>query len=411
MAFEFKFPDVGEGVHEGELLKWLVKEGDIVEEHQPIAEIHTDKAVVEVPSPKNGKILKLFFKPGDKVNVGDVLVTIEDKNGIAAKPLEKRSVSVMGELEEAPPEEVTEVKVEKKAAEHVLAMPAVRKLAKDLNININSVKGTGPKGRVMAEDIRATSPQKPAAKTTIIETEVKVTFEKYGSILKIPLHGIRKSISEHMSLSHQNAVLVTHMDEADVTKLYEIREREKLEAEKKGIHLTYLPFMIKAVISALKANPYLNSSLEDQTIILKKYFNIGIAVDTTDGLIVPVIKNADKKGILDLAKEMALLSEKARNKELTLEEMQGGSFTITNIGSIGGMAFTPIPNYPEAAILGIAKMMDKPIVRDKKIVIRKVLPLAVSFDHRIIDGAKAARFLNHIIKHLEDPSLLWIETG
>lgn len=408
MIFEFKFPDVGEGVHQGELLKWFVKEGDIVEEHQAIGEIHTDKAVAEIPTPKSGKILKLFFKPGDIVNVGDVLVTIDSSQGIQKN---EKSVSVMGELEEAPKEEAKEIKADKKAAVHVLAVPAVRKLAQDMKIDINAIKGTGPKGRVMDEDVRNASPEKPAAKTTPVQAGVKVTFEKYGSVLRIPLHGTRKIIADHMALSHQNAVLVTHIDEADITKLFEIREREKAEAEKNGVTLTYLPFIVKAVIAALKTNPYLNSSLEDETMFLKKYFNIGVAVDTADGLIVPVIKNADKKGILELAKEIKLLAEKGRNNELSLEEMQGGSFTITNIGSIGGTAFTPIPNYPETAILGICRMMDKPVVRDKKIVIRKVLPLVVSFDHRIIDGAKAAKFMNHIIKHLEDPSLLWVETG
>ncbi len=425
MAFEFKFPDVGEGVHEGELLKWLVKVGDAVEEHQALAEIHTDKAVVEVPSPKKGIILKLHFKHGDKINVGDVLVTIGVKEeaiqkAAVSKPAklqksETKSVSVMGELEEAPPEEEEE-KVElpsRKVSENILALPSVRKLARDLGIDLSGINGTGHKGRITESDVRSASPEKPVSKTTTIEQGVKVTFDDYGSVLRIPLHGTRKAIAEHMAKSHQHAVLVTHIDEADVTKLFEIREREKAEAEKKGIHLTYLPFMIKAVVAALKANPYVNSSMDEETntILLKKYFNIGFAVDTIDGLLVPVIKNADKRGILEIAKELNDLAEKARNKEISLKEMQGGTFTITNIGSIGGTAFTPIPNYPESSILGIGKMIDKPVVKEHKIVIRKILPLVISFDHRIIDGAKIAKFMNHIIKHLEDPNLLWIETG
>lgn len=416
MAFEFKFPDVGEGIHEGELLKWLVREGEAVEEGQPLAEIQTDKAVVEVPSPKKGIILKLHFNPGDKVNVGDVLVTIGERGekAVAIKPVkqkeERKSVSVMGQLEEATEEE-GEMRIvqqpSKKVAPSVLAMPAVRKLAKELNIDLSTIKGTGPNGRVTKEDVKTAKPG-ISKKTEVASEQPKVMFDNYGSVLHIRLHGTRKAISEHMSESHKHAVLVTHMDEADVTKLSEIREKEKQVAEKNGVHLTYLPFIVKAVIAALKSNPYLNSSMDENSneILLKKYFNIGFAVDTTDGLIVPVIKNADKKSIFDIAKEMNDLAEKSRNKEISLTDLKGGSFTITNIGSIGGTAFTPISNYPEAAILGVGKMMDKPVVKDGKIIVRKILPLVVSFDHRIIDGAKAAKFMNYIIKNLEDPGSL-----
>lgn len=437
MAIEFKFPDVGEGIHEGELKKWLVKEGDKVAEHQTIAEIETDKAVVEIPSPASGIILKLNAKQGDVVNVGQVLVVIgekgekvdlkkeeikrEQKAEVKAEA-KKKSVSVIGELEEAPedeeekPEEESEVekseeeKVEKK---EIRAIPAARKQAKESGIDLSQVHGTGQDGVITVSDVNAFAKSKPEANFEEKEAShaLKVSFEEWGPIIRLPLKGMRKTIAQNMIKSIRTAVHVTHMDDVDVTELAKIREQKKSEAENKGFPLTFLPFVVKACIIALKEHPFVNSSLieETQEIVLKKYYNMGIAVDTPEGLMVPVIKNADKKSILEIAKDIFRLAEEARTREIQIKDLRGSSFTITNIGSLGGIFATPIINQPEIAILGLGRMKETPVVRDGNITIRKIMPLSLSFDHRVIDGAEAAKFVNDIKKHLEDPTLMLIE--
>jgi len=233
----------------------------------------------------------------------------------------------------------------------------------------------------------------------------------YGFIERVPLRGMRKTIARAMAKSKSTAAHVTSIDEADITKLVNLREKEKERAAKKGIHLTYMPFLIKAVVAALEEHPYLNATLDDEgeEIILKKYFNIGVAIDTKDGLMVPVVKNAKEKSILSLADELVKLSEKARERTIDLADLKGGTFTITNYGAVGGIYGSPIMKYPEVAILGVGKILEKPVVIEGKIEIRKVLPLSLSFDHRVIDGAEAARFMNTIIDHLEDPDLILLE--
>jgi pyruvate dehydrogenase E2 component (dihydrolipoamide acetyltransferase) len=294
-----------------------------------------------------------------------------------------------------------------------LAAPAVRALAKELGVDINQVKGTGPEGRILEKDVRqsAEKKEKPPAEEVKAPKKVK-KYDMYGYIEHIPLRGVRRSIAKAMVKSKYTAPHVTAMDEADVTELWKIREKEKKAAEKKGIKLTILPFIIKAVIGGLGEHPYLNASLDDENeeIILKKYFNIGVATDTPEGLMVPVVKNAIEKSILQLAEELIQLTEKARNRKIDLADLKGGTFTITNYGTVRGIYGTPIINYPEVAILGTGRIEEKPVVRDGKIEIRRILPLALSFDHRVVDGAEAARFLNTVIARLEDPDLILLET-
>ena len=427
MAYDFKLPDLGEGIHEGEIKKWLVKVGDTLKEHQPIAEVETDKAVVDLPSPKSGKVLAIHFKEGDTVKVGDVVITIGEAGETAGKPatqapprlsvpparrIAKGATGAVGELEEAPDEDETPAPapVPKSNVTIVSALPAVRKLATELGVDVTRVHGTGPGGRITEADVRNSSGRAPPA-AAIEKKGPRITFEDYGRVLRIPLKGLRRTISENLTRAFQTTVPVTHMDEIDVTELWAIRQKKKKIAEDKGYPLTFLPFIAKACVIALKEHPYVNSSLDDASgdIVVKQYFNIGFAVDTTEGLIVPVIKGCDQKSILDIAKDLYARAEETRNREIKLDDLKGGTFTITNIGTIGGQFATPIINHPECAILALGAIQDKVVVREGKAVIRKILPVSLTFDHRIIDGAEAARFVNDVKKHLEDPSLMLLE--
>jgi pyruvate dehydrogenase E2 component (dihydrolipoyllysine-residue acetyltransferase) len=393
MPFDFVLPDLGEGITEGEVRKWLVKVGDMVEEHQNVLEIETDKAVVEVPSPRKGKVAKVNKKEGDIVKVGEVLMTIaEAGEAEEAKPAEAaeerpKSVSVVGVLPEA--------------EEKVLATPAVRAYAKEAGVDIDSLRGSGPAGSVTMDDVKAASRQGRKAE------------DVFGPAERIPLKGLRRTIAKNLTLSQKTTAFVTGMDEVDITELWDLREREKKTLLAKGVHLTFLPFFMKAVIHALPEHPMLNASIDDEReeVIIKKYYNIGVAVDTPDGLMVPVIKDAAKKTILELATELQELSVKARERKIKLDEMKGGSFTITNWGHFGGTFATPIINYPEAAILGTGKIVEKPWVKNGQIVIRKILHVSLTFDHRLTDGVDASRFLTKIGGYLEDPALIFIESA
>ena len=391
MPYDFVLPDLGEGITEGEIRRWIVKEGDAVEEHQTVLEIETDKAVVEVPSPKKGKVLKINKDIGEIAKVGEVLMTISEAGeAVEEKPKEERpkSVSVVGVL----PEEEDE---------GILAAPAVRALAKELGVKLEPIKGSGPGGSITKDDV------------TDASEKGKKTEDQYGAIERLAIKGLRRTIAKNLITSQKTTAFVTGMDEADITELWNLREREKKTIQGKGIHLTFLPFFIKAVQHALAEHPLLNASVDEQReeIIIKKYYNIGVAVDTPDGLMVPVIKNADKKTILELASEIQGLSVKARERKIMLEEIKGSTFTITNYGHFGGWFATPIINYPDVAILGIGKISDKPWVKDGQIVIRKIIPLSLTFDHRVTDGVDSAKFLSKVIQYLEDPALLFIESA
>jgi len=380
MSFDFKLPDLGEGMTEAEIRKWLVREGDIVSEHQNIVEVETDKAVIEVPSPKSGMVSKIYKSEGEIAKVGETIMTIEEG-------VERKSTSVVGEVpeEEAAP----------------LATPRVRRLAKELGIDISTLRGSGPGGSITIEDVEAASSKRGALS------------DEFGPVEYIEFKGLRRTIARNLSTSQKTTVFVTGMDEADVTELWQLREREKKGFLEKGLHLTFLPFFIKAVQHAIKEHPLLNSSLDEEAarIIIKKYLNIGIAVDTPEGLMVPVIKDVEKKTILDLALEIESLASRARERKIKLEELRGNTFTITNYGHFGGTFATPIINYPDSAILGTGKIVEKPWVRNGKIEIRKILHLSLTFDHRVTDGADAAKFLTKVIKYLEDPALLFIESA
>ncbi len=394
--FDVKFPDVGEGVTEGTLVKWLVKVGEQIKADQAVAEIETDKAIVEIPSPKAGKVARIFGKEGDVIKVGSTLVAL-------ALPGEE--VRIEAKPPGIKPEVRPEIKpAEKPALERVLAAPSTRRLARELGVDISKIQGTGPGERITDEDVKRAS-EAPAKPPVVAPPELKLMEER------IPLKGIRKTIAERMVKSLFTSPHVASMDEADVTELVKLREKQKKLAEEKGIKLTYLAFIVKAATVALKQHPYLNASLDSEKneITLKRYYNIGIAVDTPDGLMVPVIKNADRKSIMELAQETERLAEEARTRKIKLPDLKGNTFTITNIGSIGGIFSTPIINPPDVAILGIHRIRDMPVVVDGEIKVRKILPLVLSFDHRVLDGAQAARFMNTLIEHLKDPDLLLLD--
>jgi pyruvate dehydrogenase E2 component (dihydrolipoamide acetyltransferase) len=408
LVYEFRLPDIGEGLAGGEVVKWLVKEGTEVKENQPLVEIMTDKVNVEIPSPKAGTVLRLMAKEGEAIKVGQVLVVIVEKG----QPPPVPAPTVTSVTSTTTP--TSKISTPPFAADgarpklhEVLATPATRKLARDLGIDLTLVHATGPGGRITDDDVKSfreisvVKPMAVTAKTTTAGVEERV-----------PLRGMRRKIAERMVKSRNTAAQVTHVDEIDMTEVVQLREKTKTAAEKRGIKLTYMPFIIKALIPALKQFPSLNATLDDEKeeIVLKKYYNIGIATDTEQGLVVPVVKNADHKSIKQLAEEISQLSEKARAGQLSLEEVQGGTFTITNVGGVGGVFATPIINWPEVGILGVHKITKRPVVKENQIVIRDMTYLSVSFDHRVLDGVMAARFMNSIKQYLEDPKMLLIET-
>jgi len=411
MPFDFVLPDLGEGITKGEIRKWTVKEGDAVEEHQTVLEIETDKAIVEVPSPRKGKVLKIRKAEGETAQVGETLMTIslegeavEQKAAEERKAERPKSVSVVGVLpeeEELIEERGSGARKEEVRKAEVLATPAVREQARKLGISLDSVKGSGPSGSITSDDLKKVSAKTPAAE------------DNRGPVERVPFKGLRKTIARNLMTSQRTAVSVTGMDDADITELWELREREKKALQARGVHLTFLPFFIKAVQHSLVEHPMLNASVDEakEEIMVKKYYNIGVAVDTPEGLMVPVIRDAGRKTVLELAEEIQELSRKARERKITLEELKGGTFTITNYGHFGGTYATPVINYPEVAILGAGKISDKPWVKDARIVIRKVLPLSLTFDHRVTDGVDASLFLKKIISYLEDPALLFIESA
>ncbi len=412
MAKDFKFPDVGEGITEGEIVKWVVNEGDKVEADQTIVEVETDKAVVELPSPYAGTVLKILVKEKDIVKVGEVLVTIgEEGEDITRK--EPESEVEKAEKDKPAPGLVGEITESSQEIKEIKATPKVRRLAKEMSVDLKTVKGTGYEGRITEEDILKIKGKEPEKLEPVREekkppVKIKAKFDFYGGLERIPLRGVRRATARKMSESVSKAAHVTHFEEADATELIRIREEFKQKANQKTIKLTFLPFFVKALVAALKEHPLLNAMMDDEEeeIIIKKYYNIGIAVDVPDGLIVPVIKAADQKSLFELAEEIQKLAEGAKERSLDLAELQGGTFSITNVGMLGGEFATPIINYPEVAILATMRIKDRVRVENGGIKIKKTLPLCLSFDHRVLDGAEAARFMNDLIQFLENPSRL-----
>ncbi|WP_010097942.1 dihydrolipoamide acetyltransferase family protein [Ornithinibacillus scapharcae] len=422
MAFEFKLPDIGEGIHEGEIVSWMVKEGDVVKEDDVLCEVQNDKAVVEIPSPVEGTVTKIFVQEGEVAVVGDTLISF-DAEGYEDAGSEEQAAEPAKEESPKTTPAANNVQAEGNVDDdkRIIAMPSVRKYARDNNVNIKMVAGSGNNGRVTKEDIDSfLNGEAPAATQT---TEAAATDKKETPAAKAPvLEGsfpetrekmspIRKAIAKAMVNSKSKAPHVTLMDEVDVTALVAHRKKFKQTAIDQGIKLTYLPYVVKAIVSALKNYPILNASIDDATeeIVQKHYYNIGIAADTEKGLLVPVVKNADRKSIFEISAEINELADKARSGKLAPDEMKGASSTISNIGSAGGQWFTPVINYPEAAILGIGRIADKPIVRDGEVVIAPVLAVSLSFDHRIVDGATAQMALNQIKRLLNDPQLIMME--
>ncbi len=394
MIHEFRLPDLGEGIAEVELRRWLVTEGELVKEHQTVAEVETDKAVVEIPSPRGGRVNILHGREGDTIRVGEILLTIGEDTALPVRP---RPAGIVGELPEA--EDVPAAALPAKSVD-IKAAPLVRRLARERGIDLQKISGSGPHGSITPEDLERGAAAVPASD------------EPFGPVEHLPLRGIRRVAARNLLASQQRTAFVTVMEEADVSDLAILRSREQAAAGTHGTHLTFLPFFIKAVQHALRDFPSFNASIDEagETIILKKHYHFGIAVDTPDGLMVPVIRDVDRKSVLDLAAEIQVLGEKARERTITLEEMKGSSFTITNFGAFGGLFATPIINWPDVAIIGFGRVAERPWVHDGAIAIRSILPLSLTFDHRITDGVTASRFMARIVGYLEDPALLFIES-
>jgi len=440
--YQFKLPDLGEGVHEGEILKWHVNIGDNIKEDDPLVEVETDKAAVTIPSPKSGKIVSLTGKIGDTILVGNVVAVIAaEGEEVAAPPKVTAPLKAVATEAAAPAAKVPAAPVVTVPLKGPIpAAPATRRFAREQGIDIQQAIPTGPGGRVTLDDVKrqiegkakkvpptAEAAAEPAEERRAVaefaahaasaipflDIEPMPDFEQWGPVEREPLRSIRRKVAHRMVTSMILIPHVAHMDEADVTLLEEFRQREKpRRAGQPGGHLTLLAFVIKAVTAGLKAAPAFNASLDPfkEEIVYKKYYSIGIATDTGRGLMVPVIKDTDRKSILQISAAIEDLATRAREGKIEVAELHGGTFTITNVGPLGGTALIPAINYPEVAILGIGKVQEKPVVRDGQIVIRKILPLTLAFDHRVADGADAARFVSELVRELSDPNLLLLET-
>ncbi|AVL78561.1 MULTISPECIES: dihydrolipoamide acetyltransferase family protein [Staphylococcus] len=431
MAFEFKLPDIGEGIHEGEIVKWFVKAGDNIEEDDVLAEVQNDKSVVEIPSPVSGTVEEVLVDEGTVAVVGDTIVKIDapDAEDMEFKGSDSSESAEETEAEPAK-EESSEAAATQSSADadvdenkRVKAMPSVRKYARENGVNIKAVVASGKNGRTTKEDIDAylngdaSAASTESAPETAEETSasaaqsapVSSEGEFPETTEKIP--AMRKAIAKAMVNSKHTAPHVTLMDEIDVQELWDHRKKFKEVAAEQGTKLTFLPYVVKALVSALKKYPALNTEFNEEAgeIVHKHYWNIGIAADTDRGLLVPVVKHADRKSMFQISDEINELAVKARDGKLTSDEMKGATCTISNIGSAGGQWFTPVINHPEVAILGIGRIAQKPIVKDGEIVAAPVLSLSLSFDHRQIDGATGQNAMNHIKRLLNNPELLLME--
>ncbi len=472
MVFEFKLPDVGEGIHEAEVLAIKVKEGDTVKEYQPIFDVETDKAVVEITSPISGVVAKISVKVGEMAKVGNVMITFNTSGAAPAAGQAETAAKTPAASTAAPAKSVGEAAsgnngrsagaavIEAPArtgAGPIPAAPATRRLAREMGVDLRLVRGSGPGGRVIKEDIRAFaegvpssvrggSPSSsaanaastpaarrhnapPAARTTATREAVTTgdagprepfivppfempDFTKYGPVDRVPLRSLRRRIAINMTQSWTHVPHVAHFDQIDITDLEHYRAKHEKSVAQKGGKLTLTVLALKAIVSALKKYPQFNSSLDENTseVLYKRYYNIGVAVATERGLIVPVIKDVDQKSITELSIELADIAQKTRDGKIELDRLQGGTFTITNIGAIGGTGMMPMVNYPEVGIFGMAKSKQQPVVRNGEIVVRNILNVTLSFDHRVADGAEAAYFVRHISECLEDPFKLLLET-
>ncbi len=445
---EFKLPELGENVHQGDLVRLMISAGDKVSEGQPVMELETDKAVVEVPSSVSGVVKEVRVKQGEKVKVGQVIFTLED--GASAhqpQPIKQAPVEHMSEQHGARLAFQTAIEAEGKTEEEALppdppqtrpadfsmpvqlgkvagtehrdpvpAAPHVRRLARELGLDIHEVKGSGPGGRISEDDVKAHSKALLASmaaqspQTHFAQPQLP-DFSKWGKVERVSMRGVRRKTAEHLWEAWTTIPHVTQQDKADITELEQLRARFAPKAEQAGGKMTVTAIALKVCAAALKVFPQFNASIDltKEEIVYKQYINVGVAVDTDRGLLVPVIKDVDKKNIVELATELTQASKKAREKKLTADEMSGGTFTITNLGGIGGTGFSPIVNFPEVAILGLSRSSMEPVWINGKFEPRQVLPLSLSYDHRLIDGADAARFLRWIAEAFEQPFLLSVQ--
>jgi pyruvate dehydrogenase E2 component (dihydrolipoamide acetyltransferase) len=436
---EFKLPDLGENIETAQITKVIVKSGDKIAEDTVVLEIETDKATVEVPAEMTGTVKEVLVKDGDTAKIGQTIFTVDGGSVSASK--EKPKLEEQKSESKSTP--VVETKSEKKTEPQITqprpavasaaslparkeitnkiapASPTVRRFAREIGIDVHQVTGTGPGGRISIEDVKAfakslnESISKGAVGAGVIGVgrEPLPDFSKWGEIERTAMSNVRKKTAEHLSYAWATIPHVTQFDKADITELEVLRKKFSKKVEAAGGKLTVTAILLKVISSALKVFPQFNASvdMENKEIIYKKYYNVGIAVDTEKGLIVPVIKDVDKKNIVQLSVELKELSERARNKKTTLDEMQGGNFSISNLGGIGGTYFTPIVNSPEVAILGVSRSAYEPVYQDGEFVPRLMMPLSLSYDHRVIDGADAIKFLRWVIDALENPFLLSLE--
>ncbi len=417
---EIVTPDLG-GAQDVTVIEVLVKPGDTIQKDASIVTLESDKATLDVPAEDAGIVKEIKIKVGDKVSTGSVLLTLEAageaKDESAKKKVEPVKQPEKAAEKAAPKQEpIKETQPEQpvltgtlQSTSDIHAGPGVRRFARELGVNLAMISGSGPKQRIMKEDVQTfvktqLTQVQPSSGGLSLPALPQIDFSKFGVTEQQVLSRIKKISGKNLQRNWMMIPHVTQFGEADITTLEEFRQSQKAELEKQKIKLTPLVFIMKAVIASLKAFPHFNASLDPsgETLILKKYFNLGVAVDTPDGLVVPVIRDVDKKGLTELAKELAQVSEKARNKQLAPGDMQGGCFSISSLGGIGGTAFTPIINYPEVAILGVSKTSYKPVYQDGEFVPRLMLPLSLSYDHRVIDGAEGARFIMHLSNMLSD---------
>jgi pyruvate dehydrogenase E2 component (dihydrolipoamide acetyltransferase) len=438
--FEFRLPDIGEGITEGEIVGWLVRAGDEIGENQDMVEVMTDKATVTIGSPKAGRVSELRGSVGEQVPVGQVLVVLDlegkgdvvgsesdaaafpargparsrDDDGPVASAVGDIRNSLPGiELAGAPRAVGSET-----TGGRALAAPATRKLARELGVDLNRIAPTGKAGRVTREDVEAAHHQAqpvvvPAPAPAVLAARpILVTPLGSGQTKRVPIRGIRRRIFEHMARSKHTAAHFTYVDECDVGRLRALRDRLSDVAASAGVHLTFLPFFVKAVVRALKLHPTLNATMDDGQgeLVLRSNYDIGIAVSTDGGLIVPVLRDADRRSVLEIAREIARLGQAAKSGKIVPEDLGGSSFTITSLGKLGGLLATPVINYPEVAIIGLHEMKKRPVVRDDQIVIGEVMLVSLSFDHRVIDGSVGAAFAKSVIEVLEDPDRLLLES-
>lgn len=448
--WEFKLPDIGEGVTEGEIVSWLIKPGDVVKEDQPMIEVMTDKATVTITSPKAGVVLETKGAPGTVVAVHSVLVVF-DLDGASSQPAvhtnghakPEPAATAVGDIKEnlpglgAParspqvaPQGAARASTSEYFNDKPLATPATRKLARDMNVDLRTIPPTGPQGRVTKVDVesfvqapKVSGSTQPAAHTNGIpgatvhapaRDAIKIVPPSPAQAAleeRVPFAGVRRKIAQKMAQSVHTAAHFTFVEECDATALKQLRARLKPQADAQGVKLTFLAFMVKAVVAALKKHPVLNSALDESTneLVYRKYYNIGIAASTDAGLIVPVVKDADRRSLLEIAREIERLASDAKAGKAKAEDLSGSTFTITSLGAEGGLFATPILNFPEVGILGVHQMKQKPVVRDGQIVIGDVMLLSLSFDHRIVDGHVGAAFAYEVIRYLENPDKLFLE--